>query len=89
MHAVMQPKSKFLGNSAASILDGYGQIEILSLGEEYVFRCVRVLPCVRQIFDVCAIGAARAVCICVSVCSCVCLSACFVCMSGVYLCVCV
>lgn len=37
MHAVMQPKSKFLGNSAASILDGYGQIEILSLGEEYVF----------------------------------------------------
>jgi len=37
MHAVMQPKSKFLGNSAASILDGYGQIEILGLGEDYVF----------------------------------------------------
>lgn len=37
LHAVMQPKSKFLGNSAASIMDGHGVLEVLGLGEEYEF----------------------------------------------------
>ena len=36
-HSVMQPKSKFLGNSAASIMDGHGVLEVLALGEEYEF----------------------------------------------------
>jgi len=37
LHAVMQPKSKFLGNSAGSIMDGHGCLDILSLGEQYEF----------------------------------------------------
>jgi len=37
LHAVMQPKSKFLGNSAASIMDGHGCLDILTLGEQYEF----------------------------------------------------
>ena len=36
-HSVMQPKSKFLGNSAASIMDGHGVLEVLALWEEYEF----------------------------------------------------
>mmetsp|Transcript_15582 Transcript_15582/g.30766 ORF Transcript_15582/g.30766 Transcript_15582/m.30766 type:complete len:414 (-) Transcript_15582:54-1295(-) len=35
LHAVIRPKSKFLGNSAASIMEGEGTLVLHELGEEY------------------------------------------------------
>mmetsp|Transcript_34636 Transcript_34636/g.87512 ORF Transcript_34636/g.87512 Transcript_34636/m.87512 type:complete len:414 (+) Transcript_34636:219-1460(+) len=35
LHAVIRPKSKFLGNSAASLMEGEGTLVLHELGEEY------------------------------------------------------
>ncbi|EKX44699.1 hypothetical protein GUITHDRAFT_163527 [Guillardia theta CCMP2712] len=38
LNAAINPKSKFLGNSAASIMDGQASLHILALGETYTFN---------------------------------------------------
>jgi hypothetical protein len=37
LQAVIQPKSKFLGTSAGSIFDGWGNLDFWSIGEQYDF----------------------------------------------------